>query len=310
MRALILTLAMLLGAGSAAQAQTAQIEYYHLDAVGSVRAVTNQAGQVVRTHEYFPFGDGPDPLPASGQDALRFTGKERDAETGLHYFGARYYGARGGRFTTVDPVLDTDTASIDPQQWNRYAYARNNPLRYTDPDGREVWSPFQSAKPSDFSAAAGFLVGLAKGFGNLVIAANSPGHAPPERDPRRYYEPANTAEALGMVGGYVSPFVAPFARLGGSGARAEFTSTSDLVAAHGLRMSNRKFSALKQDIRQNGIRETVKYVEDGGVKHIVDGHHRVAAARSLNMPKVPTERVTLPFHGYKTRADLINVDRE
>jgi RHS repeat-associated protein len=69
-------------------------------------------------------------------DGRLFTGQERDTETGLDYFGARYYRANVGRFTTVDPVLDQQTALADPQRWNRYAYVTNNPLKYTDPDGK------------------------------------------------------------------------------------------------------------------------------------------------------------------------------
>jgi RHS repeat-associated protein len=118
---------------AAAQAGTS-VEYYHLDAVGSVRAVTDQAGNVVRRHDYFPFGEGDG--TTTGQDAVRFAGKERDAESGLDYFGARYYASRTGRFTTVDPQMGTELALVDPQRWNRYAYSLNNPLRYTDPDGR------------------------------------------------------------------------------------------------------------------------------------------------------------------------------
>jgi RHS repeat-associated protein len=113
------------------------IEYYHLDVVGSVRTVTNQAGQVVRNHDYFPFGDGSQGVVA-GKDPLRFTGKERDAETGLDYFGARYYASRTGRMTSVDPLMDVEAALVDPQQWNRYAYARNNPLVFVDPTGAAI----------------------------------------------------------------------------------------------------------------------------------------------------------------------------
>jgi RHS repeat-associated protein len=54
------------------------------------------------------------------------------------YFGARYYGSRIGRFTTIDPVYTWQENLVDPQRWNRYAYARNNPLRYKDPDGRVI----------------------------------------------------------------------------------------------------------------------------------------------------------------------------
>jgi RHS repeat-associated protein len=124
-------------ATSPAAAQPVTVEYYHVDAVGSVRAVTDASGAVVRRHDYFPFGEEWNPLPVSG-DARRFTGKERDAETALDYFGARYYGARTARFTTVDPVFTWEENLADPQRWNRYAYVRNNPLRYTDPDGRQI----------------------------------------------------------------------------------------------------------------------------------------------------------------------------
>jgi RHS repeat-associated protein len=54
------------------------------------------------------------------------------------YFGARYYRASHGRFTAVDPVYTWRENLVDPQRWNRYAYGRNNPLRYVDPDGRET----------------------------------------------------------------------------------------------------------------------------------------------------------------------------
>ena len=135
MRRGLLTLgAWVLTAATAwAQAPVA-VEYYHLDAVGSVRAITDAARTAV-VFDYAPFGDGGVGGGASPA-AVRFAGKERDAETGLDYFGARYYGSRAGRFTTLDPVLDVEQALVNPQRWNRYAYSFNNPLTFTDPDGR------------------------------------------------------------------------------------------------------------------------------------------------------------------------------
>jgi RHS repeat-associated protein len=66
----------------------------------------------------------------------RSTSKERDAETGLDYFGARYFSGAQGRFTSPDqPFIDQDPSN--PQSWNLYNYGRNNPLRYSDPTGRE-----------------------------------------------------------------------------------------------------------------------------------------------------------------------------
>jgi RHS repeat-associated protein len=64
----------------------------------------------------------------------QFTGKERDTETGLDYFGARYYSGAQGRFIGADPLLSSGRPS-NPQTWNRYAYAGNNPLRNIDPTG-------------------------------------------------------------------------------------------------------------------------------------------------------------------------------
>jgi RHS repeat-associated protein len=67
-----------------------------------------------------------------------FTGKERDGETGLDFFGARYYGSALGRFTSPDPIGIIKQKLFDPQQWNAYGYARNNPLRFMDPTGQYV----------------------------------------------------------------------------------------------------------------------------------------------------------------------------
>lgn len=64
--------------------------------------------------------------------------KERDNETGLDYFGARYYGSMMGRFTSVDPIIVTPERFFDPQQFNLYSYTRNNPLRFIDPRGERL----------------------------------------------------------------------------------------------------------------------------------------------------------------------------
>src|SRR5436305_1138925 len=121
---------LLVGAGFARGSDI--VEYYHLDAIGNVRMVTNQAGQVVERHDYLPFGEecttgvcaGNTPV-GQGDQPKRFTGKERDNETGLDYFGARYYGSNVGRFTTIDPTMNINANLANPQRWNRYAYALN-----------------------------------------------------------------------------------------------------------------------------------------------------------------------------------------
>lgn len=64
----------------------------------------------------------------------QFTQKERDIETGLDYFGARYYSNAQGRFTSADRLLSS-AETVDPQTWNRYAYVTNHPLKFNDPTG-------------------------------------------------------------------------------------------------------------------------------------------------------------------------------
>jgi RHS repeat-associated protein len=73
-------------------------------------------------------------LSAASNLMPQFTGKERDAETGLDYFGFRSYSGAQGRFAASDPE-NAGSMEDDPQSWNGYAYARNNPLKYTDPYG-------------------------------------------------------------------------------------------------------------------------------------------------------------------------------
>jgi RHS repeat-associated protein len=69
--------------------------------------------------------------------SVQFTGKERDGESGLDNFGARYNSSWMGRFMTPDDFWK-DSHVGDPQSWNKYAYVRNNPLRYVDPTGEKA----------------------------------------------------------------------------------------------------------------------------------------------------------------------------
>ena len=136
------------------------VEFYHVDALGSVRAITNAQGQVVREADYAPFGEEVAPPRKRAPNTRRFTGKERDTETGLDYFGARYYRADVGRFTTVDPVMGISENLVDPQRWNRYAYARNNPLTYVDRDGRWPLSIHRTIFSSAFPRLTGAQIDL------------------------------------------------------------------------------------------------------------------------------------------------------
>jgi RHS repeat-associated protein len=115
---------------STASAQT--IEYYATDAVGSVRVVFDANGNVVGRSDYLPFGEAvgqTDRMPSQ-----RYTGQERDSETGSDHFNARQMAPRVGRMQRVDPV---GGKTARPQSWNRYAYVRNSPLTLVDPTGMD-----------------------------------------------------------------------------------------------------------------------------------------------------------------------------
>jgi RHS repeat-associated protein len=125
------------------------------DQTGSL-TVVDQNGQYVSgmtRHDYLPFGEevpanfrtGIPGYAASDNVRQKFTQKERDSETGLDYFLARYYSSIQGRFTSADlPLIDQHVG--EPQTWNLYTYSRNNPLRYTDPDGRgPMWEKLKNS---------------------------------------------------------------------------------------------------------------------------------------------------------------------
>lgn len=106
--------------------------YYHLDALGSPVAVTDQQGALLWREDYTPYGDRMLNDPAAAANARWYTGHVQDPDTELVYAGARYYDPEIGRFMATDPVAFTEK---NIHSFNRYAYANNNPYRYVDPDG-------------------------------------------------------------------------------------------------------------------------------------------------------------------------------
>src|SRR5690606_27004853 len=119
---------------------TATITYQHTDALGSPVAKTNASRVVIQRREYEPYGKL---LNAPLESGPGYTGHDTDPDTQYVYMQQRYYDPRVGRFWSVDPV----TAYDDPvAQFNRYAYARSNPYRYVDPDGRVSDAPERQSR--------------------------------------------------------------------------------------------------------------------------------------------------------------------
>lgn len=107
--------------------------------------VTKVDGSVKARYDYLPFGEELGAgvgsrtigMGYSAADGTRqkFTAKERDIESGLDYFGARYYSGAQRRFTSTDPNPVTKENFVNPQRWNLYLYVNNNPLTAVDPNG-------------------------------------------------------------------------------------------------------------------------------------------------------------------------------
>jgi len=131
---LITHLLFLLALVASATAHSAErITYYHNDNLGSPVAATDTQGNVVWRESYQPDGTRIQ-HQGDSQNKLWFTGKQEESSFGVSYFGARWYDSEMGRFLAMDPV---GVSPSNPNSFNRYAYANNNPYRFTDHDGRD-----------------------------------------------------------------------------------------------------------------------------------------------------------------------------
>jgi RHS repeat-associated protein len=128
--------------------------YLTQDTLGSTRVVTDKDGTAKARHDYFPFGEEASAgiggrttnqgYSVAESVRQKFTGYERDTETGLDYAQARYYASMQGRFIGVNPLM-ASAQPTRPQSWNRYAYCLNNPLAYVDPTGL-IWGEHDLGK--------------------------------------------------------------------------------------------------------------------------------------------------------------------
>ncbi|HKC66041.1 MAG TPA: RHS repeat-associated core domain-containing protein, partial [Pyrinomonadaceae bacterium] len=168
---------------TASQQGSGGTSYLTEDSLGTPRIITGASGEVKARHDYLPFGEE---LQAGigGRTAQqgyvvdnvnqKFTQKERDSETGLDYFIARYYSASQGRFTSVDPL---GGRILNPQTLNKYLYVRNNPLRLTDPTGMYICADskkcdsdddkkFEKARQHDLKSKDPDVVRAARAYGD------------------------------------------------------------------------------------------------------------------------------------------------
>lgn len=131
-KSLVFLLFVLISSVFSAASAAPVVTYIHTDTLGSPIAATNSSGELVWRESYKPFGERLEKSSQAGARKPWYTGHVQDQDTGLVYMGARYYDPQVGRFMSTDPVGFLDDK---PMQFNRYAYANNNPYTYVDPDG-------------------------------------------------------------------------------------------------------------------------------------------------------------------------------
>ena len=134
------------GLVSASPATTADSYFYHSDHLGSSSLITNKDGYLVQHIQYVPFGEVfVEERNASWSTPYKFNGKEQDEETGLCYYGARYYDPRTSVWLSVDPLAEKYI------NMSSYVYCANNPVKYIDPDGKRVWVALSTGNVSDLA---------------------------------------------------------------------------------------------------------------------------------------------------------------
>jgi RHS repeat-associated protein len=150
------------------------LHFYFNDPLGTRRAQTDYAGVLQQTCQSLPYGNAETCGPTPTEHL--FTGKERDAESGNDYFGARYYGSSMGRFMSPDWSATADPvpyARMDnPQSLNLYAYVGNDPLSLVDRDGH----CYGQQKSSVWSCIGGFFRSLFGGGGGGNGGSNGGGN--------------------------------------------------------------------------------------------------------------------------------------
>jgi RHS repeat-associated protein len=227
------------------------VSYYFSDHLQTASVVTDSLGNIKSESDYYPWG-GELQFTNNDSNHFKFTGKERDSETGLDYFGARYYSNGLGRFVTPDwsatsvPVPYADLT--DPQSLNQYSYVRNIPTSKVDTDGH---CPDGCPNPADApktlaaldqqnQANADFGAGVLKGLVNLSTSAMNAFITMGESTsgPIPQFQPSNDTQAAGMIAGTVVGVATS------AGTEAPVASTIEQNAAKGAASESRVLNSI------------------------------------------------------------------
>ena len=206
-----------LGGSRVAAYDGTRVRWFIGDHLGSASTILDETSAVKEKIEYTPWGEvkSYDNFGNTTEVArFYFTGKKFDDETGLVYFGARYYNPKLGRFITPDTIVQSP---YNPQTLNRYTYCNNNPINLVDLDGHK-WS-WKSFANSFVGAAIGAVITVATGglgapiafaLGGMVAGATSA--ALNGAGWQGILTSAAIGGVLGGVGGWATTLPAGFAK--------------------------------------------------------------------------------------------------
>jgi RHS repeat-associated protein len=219
----------------AAPSVPTQTYYYLSDHLQSTEYVTDASGAVVEHEESFPFGESwISELTTSERVPYLFTGKELDQDTGLYYFGARYYDPRTALWVSPDPILGrylSNEGAFVPINFALYSYSWNSPVQLRDPDGNcptpgaagcEVKNAHVASYGTNPTLASAVAVGHAGDFARATAADTVNnligGREAGGPDERGYVSQGGNPTALGTLGRTTAGalVVVPLARAGAS----------------------------------------------------------------------------------------------
>lgn len=266
-------------------AQT-KVTYFHNDLSGNPVAASNSTGQVIWRESFRPYGERLKNDAASQTNSQWYTGHRQDADTGLVYMGARHYDALMGRFLSIDPAGFSES---NPHSFNRYAYANNNPMKYTDPDGRAVHA---------IAIGAGILL-----IGGTVIAANTTSE--------QRQEIADGFRALGrQLGGFLTT-LADASKPSDSGADGSVDKEPPVPGATRGRETKGRTKQWEKDGGTDEANRDFDAKDPQGVTPLPDGGRRgtLPDGRQINVrPDSSDGRPTLEIQNGKNR-DKVRYDQ-
>jgi RHS repeat-associated protein len=157
--------------------------YYFSDHLKPASVITDSSGNIKSESDYYPWG-GELQFVNNNSNHYKFTGKERDTESGLDYFGARYYSNAAGRWMSADwsakPMPIPYAIPTDPQSLNLYGYVRNNPTTLHDKDGH-------CSAPAVAKGQVGVCIDLYISSKTINVVGLGDGRGPAANDPKATY---------------------------------------------------------------------------------------------------------------------------